>query len=95
MIDGSLPPNISQISNKGQHIVFDMANQYSCRYSQQNLTDFNWKKKMSTDFCDYKEGLHFRIIDDKDPDTPCDLKEKLSTYPDSLIATLLALTNLL
>lgn len=77
VIDGSLPPNISQISNKGQVIVFDSANQYSCRYFQQNLTDMSSKKK-STDFCDYKTGYHFRITDDKDPDTPCDLKEKLN-----------------
>jgi len=46
---------------KGQLAVFDAKNQYTCRYSQQNL--LNRTDERPTDMCDYKTGLHYRLND--------------------------------
>lgn len=68
--------NQTIILNRGENIAFDMVDNYTCRYMQQNLTERGASKR-ATDFCDYDQGLHFQIKDDADQDTPCTLRKAI------------------
>jgi hypothetical protein len=68
--------NQSTVLNWGENIAFDMLDNYTCRYLQQNLSD-RQDTKRRTDFCDYDTGLHYGIQDDSDQNTPCSMRKAL------------------
>jgi hypothetical protein len=52
--------NQSMVLNRGENIAFDMSDNYTCRYLQQNLSD-RTSTVRATDFCDFDTALHFQI----------------------------------
>jgi len=66
----SSPVNVTRVYNIGQHLVYSPEGQYSCRYLQQNLLVKDSPQR-GVDFCDYKQGKHYRILDSTDSSVPC------------------------
>jgi len=58
IVDRSKPGN-PPIFNKKQRIAFDVGDQYTCRYEQQDL--INPSTPISVDMCDYITGYHWGL----------------------------------
>jgi len=74
---------------KGQLAVFDVNNQFTCRYGQENL--LNRTDERPTDMCDFRAGFHYRLNDTSlyskcDEKAPLEQKGGLSrwTWPAGL-----------
>jgi len=67
--------------------MFDLENQYACRYGQENLQ--NRTDARPTDLCDWKTGFHYRLNDTNLYST-CDFKTEIGNpitawqWPDGL-----------
>jgi len=65
---------------KGQLVLFDLFNQYTCRYKQESLQG-NATRALPTDICDYKAGFHYRVNDTTGDNSKCDIMVPLNDGP--------------
>jgi len=71
----------SPIIMKGQFVVYDSVNQFSCRYAEQDL--INTTKVRGNDFCDYQRGMHYTVKDTtlRDPNCSSSVPTNTHTIP--------------